>query len=191
MLDGRVRLNAAVFQSTIDDYQETTRELVITTILSNAEQARIRGMELDLLALITDRLELSAAYGFNDGEYTDFRNAGEDNTGNELPGVPRWNGNLALTYTSPPGLFARAQLVAAGKFRVLEDRANTFPLVDGYEVVNLSAGWDTDQWSVLGFVNNVQDKRYFITMYDQSVDGRLLGSIGCSREYGARVVWRF
>jgi iron complex outermembrane receptor protein len=190
-MGGRMRFDAAVFHSRIDDYQEQTRELVITPVISNADAARIQGAEMEVAARLTRALDLSASIGFNDAEYTDFRNAGEDNTGNDLPGVPRYNGSLSLTYALPIGSYLRAQWFATGKYRVLEDRANRFPEMDGYDVLNLQAGIERDAWSAAVFVNNVLDDRYFTSGYDQVNDGRLIGSLGRSREVGAQVSYRF
>jgi iron complex outermembrane receptor protein len=190
-MDGRVRFDAALFHSRIDDYQEQTRELVITPVISNAGEARIQGAEMELSARVTRALDLGASIGFNDAEYTNFRNAGEDNTGNDLPGVPRYNGSLSLTYTLPSGSYLRARWLVTGKYRVLEDRANRFPEMDGYDVLNLLAGVERDSWSAALFVNNVTDDRYFTSGYDQVNDGRLIGSLGRSREIGAQLSYRF
>ena len=189
--DHRLIVRGAVFQLTVDDYQETTRELVINPVLSNIDEARIRGAELEVQGALTDALDLSLGVGYNDGEYTDFQNVAEDNTGNELPGVPRFNSNLMLTYSFGDGMYARGQWISSGKQRVLEDRENRYGLVDGHDVLNFMAGWDSDTWALQAFVNNISDKRYFRAVYDQLGDGRLLGSVGQSRQYGARVTWRF
>jgi iron complex outermembrane receptor protein len=190
-LNDRVRLNAAVFRAEIDDYQETTRELVVTASVSNADQVRILGGEAELNALLTDRLKLELALGYNDAQYTSFRNAAEDNTGNEVPGVPRYNGSVTLTYELPRGIYLRGQWLTVGESGVLEDRANFYPKLDGYDVVNLQAGYDGDRWSTFLFLNNAFDERYFTAAFDQLNDGRLLGAVGHPRQFGVRLGYTF
>lgn len=191
LLDGRVRLNAAVFRSDIDDYQETTRELVITASVSNADEVRIIGAEAEIDARLGERLELALGVGYNDAEYTSFRNAAEDNSGNEVPGVPSYNGSVTLTYELPRGIYLRGQWLTVGESRVLEDRANVYPKLDSYDVVNLQAGYDSDHWSTFLFLNNMLDERYFTAAFDQLNDGRLLGAVGHSRQYGVRISYAF
>jgi iron complex outermembrane receptor protein len=190
-MNGRVRLNAAVFRSEIDDYQETTRELVITASVSNADKVRITGAEAELELLLKRGLSIAAAFGANHAEYTSFRNAAEDNTGNDVPGVPRYNGSLSLTYELPRGFYGRAEWLAVGKSLVLEDRANVFPKLDSYDVLNLQLGLDDARWSAFVFLDNVFDKRYFTAAFDQLNDGRLLGAVGHSRQYGVRIGYTF
>ena len=75
-LGGRLRVNAAAFQSNYSDIQETT--LVpngagsATNQVANAAKARIRGGELEVTALPVNGLRLSGTLGITDAKYKKY-----------------------------------------------------------------------------------------------------------------------
>jgi iron complex outermembrane receptor protein len=100
LADRRVRLNAAAFYLDWEDKQEQFFNGA-NFITSNAASASNLGFEVELEALLTESLVLSAALGHQDAEYDDFVDptTGVDNTGNALPYSPDWTGSLALDYS--------------------------------------------------------------------------------------------
>jgi iron complex outermembrane recepter protein len=190
-LNGRVRLNVALFDAEIRDYQETTRQDVITPIISNADRVRIQGAEAELGIAVLEGLDLAVGWGVNDAKYTSFRNSVEDNTGNKVPGVPRYNGSVVLTYQLPRGFYARGEWIAVGRSHVLEDRQNIYPELAAYSVLNLQWGIKTSRWSAFLYLNNAFDKRYFTAAFDQLNDGRLLGAVGRNRQFGIHTRYDF
>jgi iron complex outermembrane receptor protein len=76
-LDGRLRLNAAAFHNEVFDMQ---REVVVPdetagfiAVVKNTADATIRGVELELMAAITENLTLGANLGVLDGVYDEVR----------------------------------------------------------------------------------------------------------------------
>jgi outer membrane receptor protein involved in Fe transport len=73
LLGGTARLNLALFWMTLTEFQILTTEPGTTTsIITNAGEARARGVETDGVWLPTDWLSLRGSLGFNDAEYIDF-----------------------------------------------------------------------------------------------------------------------
>ena len=75
LFDGRVRLNATGFYNTYENQQLTVGRIVNgqpTADLINAQEAVIWGLELELLARMTDSLTLALSAGHMNGDYKEF-----------------------------------------------------------------------------------------------------------------------
>ncbi|WP_373079998.1 TonB-dependent receptor [Zhongshania sp.] len=81
-LDGRLRLNADVFQTDFDDMQMNflLNGTVADTKVLNAGTASLRGFEFDVSALLADTLVASMEYAYLDAEITEVR----DSAGNDV-----------------------------------------------------------------------------------------------------------
>lgn len=107
-LDGRVRLNGAVFYMDWKDLQIPTLEVGIVgnAVVSNFRiansEAESKGFELELQALPTNNLRVGGAVGYLDATFESF---GADNPfifqgvgfaleGERLPRAPEWTGNV-------------------------------------------------------------------------------------------------
>lgn len=109
-LDNRLRFNAAVFYSEYTDKQE---EVIVnlgngnvTTIVLNAADAEISGLELEFVTQITSGLSAFLNYGFIDADFTNFKvsdSEGEvvDNSGLNLRNAPEQTFSLGLDYFLP------------------------------------------------------------------------------------------
>lgn len=106
---GRLRLNLAAFHNEITDLQ---REVVVVhpiagvaQVIRNSADARLRGLELEAVAALTERLTLSASAGYTDADYTKIH---MDLNGDQvidaadkalkLPRVSPWTYNAGLSY---------------------------------------------------------------------------------------------
>lgn len=75
MMDGRMRLNAALFSYDYDDVQVSVVKSDgggVSTDVVNAASFGTDGVELDLAYLVTDTMTLRAQYAYTDREYDDF-----------------------------------------------------------------------------------------------------------------------
>jgi iron complex outermembrane receptor protein len=77
LLDGRLRLNAALFWNDYSDKQEEAIEpgpppTFTSTTVRNVAAARIRGAELEVAAVPADFLRIDGSLGLLDAEYTDY-----------------------------------------------------------------------------------------------------------------------
>ncbi|HEY6641757.1 TonB-dependent receptor [Povalibacter sp.] len=95
-LGNKLTANVAAFWTQIDDYQATvtnSQANVIRGYLANAQQVRVRGVELDLSTTPVAGLTLYANGAYNDHEYTSFPDA---------PCPPELAGGTAASVANPP-----------------------------------------------------------------------------------------
>ncbi len=106
-LDSRVRFNATAFYSDYEDKQE--EDVVqqdpsdpgnVTTIVYNAADATIQGLELELTGQITAELSGFINIGLLDAEFDDFVTAGVDVSDRELRNAPESTVGLGLDYVT-------------------------------------------------------------------------------------------
>jgi iron complex outermembrane recepter protein len=109
-LDNRIRFNAAVFYSEYEDKQEEVLvnlgEGNVTTIVYNAADVEITGLELEFVAQITSGLSAFLNYGYLDAEFTDFTISDDDgnavdNSSLELRNAPEQTVGVGLDYFLP------------------------------------------------------------------------------------------
>lgn len=202
LLGRRLRLNAALFVNDYKDIQLLSRSLdpatgTFISLLQNAARASINGMEVELTALLSDRLTLQFGLGYLDAEYDDIGNAVGITTDSELFQTPDYNANLALTYDYPLGNgaswsnrldygYTDAFFLEAINTRSLEE--------SGYGVANLRSAYRSadGRYEIAAFVSNVGDEAYFVS------GGSALDSLGTAevtpargREWGVAVVYSF
>jgi iron complex outermembrane receptor protein len=96
LLDRKLTLNVAGFWTEIDDYQATvtnSQANVIRGYLANADQIRVRGVEVDFNARPTNDFNVYVNAAFTDHEYTKFPDA---------PCPPELSGGSAASAANPP-----------------------------------------------------------------------------------------
>lgn len=105
--DGRLRLNGALFYM---DYQDKQEEIGLPSdgatgqriTVFNAANATMQGLELELSAVVTEALSVSANLGYLDSEYDDFSFEGAggltDLSGLEFRRAPEFTSSLNATY---------------------------------------------------------------------------------------------
>ena len=101
--DDRLQINGAVFYSEYSD-QQFIEVIGINQTLRNAGDSEIYGMELEMTALLTDRLRLVAGLGLVHTEFKSlllndpFGTTIVDYSGNKLQQAPEENFNIALDW---------------------------------------------------------------------------------------------
>jgi iron complex outermembrane receptor protein len=111
LLNRRVRLNVAAFQTDYDGYQANVPDLVngvIVTRLVNAGQVRTKGVEVDLTARVTESFTVNAAVANILARVKNFNcppgaAASCDINGKPMPFSPDWKGTLRGKYVQPVG----------------------------------------------------------------------------------------
>jgi len=76
LMDGRMRLNGAVFYQDFKDKQISVQEVTGSTTgtrIRNISGSEVKGLELDVTFQATDNLLLSGGYTYLKSEYTDYR----------------------------------------------------------------------------------------------------------------------
>jgi iron complex outermembrane receptor protein len=196
LADGRVRLNAAVFHNEISDIQ---RELnvpdpfvVVLQGTINAGDVVIKGIEADIVALITDTFSINAAIGLQDGRYVDVNPDFASFLGEELPRLAPSNGALGFSWDIPLG----AGLInLAGQYTVRESNYyndSNSEKFDTQERVNLAANWfsPSEQWRVSLYGKNLTDEANWGNL--TSIAGLFTaGPMQRGRIIGLQVDWQY
>ena len=171
LVDGRLRLNAAVYSANYDNFQVFQFVPVNTggTILSitNAGEVTAKGFETDINWAVADNFTLWATYGYTDSAFDEFKDGGGigiDYDGNKTPDAPKQTYSLGLEFRYP--LDNLGELVASANYSY-RDGFYTNPnnlsanYVDAYDLLNGRIGIvsNDDTWSLYAWVKNLSDAR--------------------------------
>jgi len=192
-LDGRARINAAVYYNDYENYQAFRIEGLSTTLVDS--DAESYGGELEIQLSLDEHWDFMLGVAYNDTDLEIPLAAGGTLESTPVQ-TPRWNLNGLLRYQRP--LFAgTAALQADFQYRSEVYFALTkSPAVteDGYTLTNLRASWTspTGQWEGAVFVQNLTNEEYLVTTFDLSADlGMTEQYYGRPRWWGASIAYRF
>jgi iron complex outermembrane receptor protein len=101
LLEDRLRMNVTAFDSSYDDIHGNFFLPSGGNITSNVGEASIKGVELEVLALLTEDIQLQVVAADYEHEYTSY-DAGtgnaEDVVGKAVQGTPDWTATVALSH---------------------------------------------------------------------------------------------
>jgi len=170
LLDRKVDLSLAVFQTDWDDMQVTGVPASggFFRFLSNAGAARIRGLEGELNARIGDNLTVSTNASYIDAKLTEdqlnanVRAAGRK--GDRIPYIPRLSGSLNTEYRVPVSDSATVAWISnlsyqGSSWSEFPRTSATNARLPAYWMLNTRLNLDVgeDEWRFSVFVNNVFD----------------------------------
>lgn len=202
LLDGRLRVNTALYQANYSDFQVFQFVPVATggTILSitNAAEVTAKGLEVDVNWAATEHVTLWAGYGYSDSSFDRFRDGGGvgvDYDGNKTPDAPARSYSLGLQFSYPLGdigeLSASADYSYRGAFYSNPNNLSVNRIED-YEQFNARIGVDSadDTWSVFLWGKNLADTA---AMTERSVSflGVQRAAYLEPRSYGVTAKYRF
>ena len=136
-------------------------------LTSNAAEGTNRGLEMELIWAVTERVEIFGTLGLLDTEFRDFVNSsGEDLDGEEQAHAPRYQFFVGAEYRAPMGFYARIELEGKDGFyysdsRRFSDRPDEL-VSDPYELWNASIGYERDRWDVRLWGRNLADEEYTV-----------------------------
>ncbi len=188
LFDRRVRVDLSAFYMDWKDVQQYIRFQYVdgggllrsATAIDNAASASTKGIEASIEALVTQELRIGGQVGYLDAKYGDYPNAlidGQiiDASGKPLVNAPKWSLGLHAEYNMSIGDDKEAFVRAEWNYRskqltsTMALRYEFWPMIaPGYDVANLRAGISGDAWSVTAFVENLFDKKYFNSTYEQA-----------------------
>ena len=204
-LGGRLRANASAFYYDYTDLQVSVFASVgsiTTTFTTNAAEATVQGLELDLAAKVTDSLDIAASLAVLDATYDRFvtpygsctaanvaldaRCAGRvglprliDAAGNRLNNAPEFKGSISATYRFDLSGGGSISLLGAAHHqgRVYFVPANTTVMSQSsYTLVDARIGYENESGdlAVGAFVKNLADEDYFhnIVQFTSTSDAR-------------------
>ncbi|HVO46324.1 MAG TPA: TonB-dependent receptor [Steroidobacteraceae bacterium] len=187
--DRRLRWNGAIFDEKWKDFQFAFLGPNALTIIANAGEAEIKGIESDLEFAVTDGLVLSGGFSYLDAKltqaYCDDRSVcGAPNfdpianqyeeyapSGAPLPVTPKLKANMTARYTFSLTDDLKAHVQASGVYvgarwadlRTLA--AETLGREPAYAMADLAAGLEKNSWTAELFVTNAFDKRAILDRY--------------------------
>ncbi|MEJ7935564.1 TonB-dependent receptor [Sphingobium sp. AN558] len=208
--DNRIRLNLAGYWYDYGNLQvQRTLPSVGGFSVQNAAESRIKGVEGNLDARITDALSLDMSAMAQSAKYSNYTNCNqrpgptncasgaplEQLKGNWLNRAAPWSVNVGLQYEVPVGngkLLLRGESFWSGKIRY--DEFNTAALTQrAYNLQNafLTFTPDGDQFTLRAFVKNIRN-------VNTRASGAYSASLGqdqtiwnLPRTYGAEATYRF
>ncbi len=162
-VDDRLRLNAAVFSTDVENQQFFSFIGAISAqILTSIDEVSLSGGEIDLTYQVSDALTVFGAYGFTDSEIDAYA-LDPTAVGNDAPYIAENTLNLGFQYVQPVSdamnFFLRTDYEQRGE--QFWDTANSTAR-DALDFVNLRIGVESaeDRWSLMGQVYNLNDERY-------------------------------
>ena len=173
LFDRRMRLNLTAFLMDYEDMQINASSNVVATSSTKANlgDATISGLELELSALVTERLTVGLNVGLLDDKIDSLKGTLVSNTividkDSDLPNTPDWTLSLMAKYDIPFNngamLSLRADYVAKDDYY---SRAENMPelLIDNYKNLNVGATFfsPTGAWELGIGARNLTDEFYY------------------------------
>ncbi|MDT9600262.1 TonB-dependent receptor [Sphingosinicella rhizophila] len=164
--DRRLNLELAAF---LIDWRKAQIPTQSTTTYVKTAPARIRGVEASFSAIPAEGLTLSGQFTYLDAELRTDEPGFGGFRGDRLSYVPKWSGALNADYERQ--LFDRVSGFVGATYRYTDDRLSDFSIfglppsplprltIPSYDVIDLRAGINRDEWSLSFFVKNLADKR--------------------------------
>jgi iron complex outermembrane recepter protein len=165
-LNRALKLNIAVYQSDLSDAQINAATNIASAVVQNAGAARIRGIELEIVARPSRRFELGVTGSILSAEFT--RSVlGDGGTpeaflitkGDRLPVTRDSSVSAYLTYRA--ALSNGLTLVSHADIAYVSDAVPNLGDVNqiaGYTDANLRFGIEADRWSITAFADNLFDQ---------------------------------
>jgi iron complex outermembrane receptor protein len=217
--NNRLRLNAAVFSTSVDDsqfFEFFAGPFGILRIVTTIDEAKIQGFEADFNWLAADNLSIFGGIGFLDSEIEKNINR-PLSEGNDVPQAPDETYNLGAQLDLPVGsnmnFFARVDYQHVGEmwFHTIQgeptptvwqafpgldflgDRSNDLSLTkrDAYDTVNLRIGIEGERWSATAWGRNITDEEYLEEVIPAPEFGGSFIHPAATATYGADVTIRF
>lgn len=190
--------NAAVFYIDWTDQQIRTQVAPGSVVIDNAGRSYSKGFELEASWQPVPGLELSSFLGVAHGEYENYVNRfGVNLAGHTLVNMPELTAGLAAQYRVPianspfMGLVRSEYLYTGDQYFDAENRLEQ----EGYGLVNVRAGIESDTFSAAVFAKNLFDQDYRAYGYRDFETSALLASdiaiAGQSRLVGVTTTWRY
>lgn len=212
----RTILNIVAHYNDVSDYQTLVQDpspALLRGYLSNAEKIRVSGIEVDGSVKVNQHFSFFGSVAYTDGIYVRFINAPlpleevgartddgspvpfKDISGERLPGISKWAGNIGAEYTTPVKFFNQQSkfFIAFDSYYRSEFSSSATPSqfmnIEGYALVNGRLGIrSTEGLSVTLWARNLLDKDYFEQLLAAGGNaGHYAAVLGDPRTFGITV----
>jgi len=184
--DKALTANMTVYQTDIKDFQSRSFD-GLSFVTTNAGELRQKGVEIDFTYRATDNLKFSGGLGTLDSEFLSYPNGSglpggpvQDLTGTPNHWSPELQANLTADWSIP--LSSNLSMFVRPAINYVDDQniggstnQNPQTIQPSYSLASLRLGVeDFDAgWRVTAHVDNLTDKGYCSTMFDQPLGGNL------------------
>ena len=205
LLEGRMRVAASTFFTEYDEYQDAAFVGGQFTV-GNAEQAELKGAELEGTLLLSDTLTTDFSISYADFSYEKntrgqcYPGRAPDSTtspgscdlsGEHPVNAPEWKTHLGLQYETPVSwgdVYARADWSWTDEYNT-SFSADPRLVQDAYSWVNLRAGTRWSAYEVVLWVDNATDETVanlepVVNIYAAGTDGSYQSFLQAPRSYG-------
>ena len=212
----RLRLNAAVFHTEVEDnqfFEFFAGPFGLLRSVTTIDELEITGFEVDFSWLATDGLTLYGGIGLMDSEIKENKNR-PLSEGNDVPQTPDTTGNLGVQWVFPMGSMSlvsrldwsyvgsmwfhtlqgeqtptiwNALFEAPGAF--VQDFSNSER--DSYDTLDLRIGLEAEHWAVTAWGRNLTDEEYLQEVIPAPEFGGSFNHPSAKRAYGLDFVYRF
>ncbi len=214
-MDGRLRVNAAVFHTTVDDnqfFEFFAGPFGLLRVVTTIEELQIQGAELDFNYQPNDVISLYGGIGLTDGEIKENSHRPQT-VGNDAPLAPEYTLNLGgqLTFPLDQGmeLVARLDYQRVGEtwFHTVQDNQQPaiwtallgFPVAsdmsqtsrDAYDTIDLRFSLHATNWSLTAWGRNVGDEEYLAEVIPAPEFGGSFLHEAPEASYGLDFTYRF
>ncbi len=217
LLDHRLRLNVAIFDTKVDDnqfFEFFAGPFGLLRVVTTIEKTTISGFEADFSFLASESFSIFGGVGFLNSEIKQNNNR-PLSVGNDVPQAPDETYNLGaqleLAVGNSMNFYARIDFQHVGEmwFHTLQGEAmpniwdglfDTSGLIttdfsktkrDAYETVNLRIGLEGERWSATVWGRNITDEKYLEEVIPAVEFGGSFIHPATTATYGADVVFRF
>jgi iron complex outermembrane receptor protein len=215
LADGRLRLNAAVFKTTIDDnqfFEFFAGPFGLMRVVTTIDKAEVQGFEADFNWAMTEKFRLYGGVGLMDSEIK--KNVNRPlSVGNDMPQAPNETYNLGAQLDLPMGgswnFMTRVdwQYVGDMWFHTLQgERTPTIWQVffgpgleedfsrakrDSYDTINARVAVSNDNWMFTLWGRNLADKKYLQEVIPAPEFGGSFIHPSALRAYGLDITYQF
>lgn len=213
-LDRRLRVNTSLFWMDYEDLQVNQFVASATgasSIISNAGKARVRGLELEVMARPIPELTVSANWGYTDFDYQEFITSIDQVTGIAVDSAdsakpalaPKNTANIGVEYQFQPWSFGALSARVDASY---SDSYDFHPFLTRYTHADSRTLYNArltladvavaqGVLSVSAWGKNLTDEEYIANGIDFGVDSGSLGFAGViygpRRSYGVDLTYRY
>lgn len=214
-LDNTLAINAAVFQTEVEDnqfFEFFAGPFGLLRVVTTIEEVDIQGFEVDFNWAASDYVSLFGGAGFLDSEIKENRNR-PLSVGNEAPQAPEQTFNLGGAFEYPVNddlmFFARAdwQYIGETWFHTLQGEQTptiwqaffgpglnqdfTNSERDAYDTLNLRLGIEADNWTITAWGKNITDEEYLEEVIPAPEFGGSFNHQAAGDSYGVDFAYKF
>ena len=165
LASGNMSYTLAAFRIDWDKTQfDTFTEVSAFSAVVNGTDAVATGLELELAGALTANWTYTLGLNYTESEWDSdgFVGSSPIMKGTQLPGVPKEMGSLSTDYYWPVSkgdVYFHLDAFYRGSSKTSpNDSWGNFEELDGFSIVNVGVGLQTDDWDLRFFVDNVSDE---------------------------------